>query len=325
MEEKNYVIGIGLNLFDARAILLREDGEVVVRIERKRESVSANETIATLLSLFEEVLSKSKKYRPNILGAGLSLGGVVDKKKGVVYWPQKHDSSYVYISVPFKKYLEDKFSLPLFMENDSNACAWAEYTENYKKYKNFIYMFSGVGCGLIFNGKLYEGKDGGAGELFVSPHNTMRSELGDFNFLCQWPHDLGVIKRAKELISLGEDTELLKKVNSAGELFLGDIFSAGQKGDRISHKVMKEAAFSLGVKVSFLIDLLNPEVILIGGGFEEAGDFFMEEVIKVTRKFSFSALRKDLKLSFSTMGRDAAPLGAAKLFLGEKSLLCNKG
>lgn len=321
MKEKKYAVGMGLNLFDARALLLREDGKVIAQVEKKRKSVSANETITIFLSLFEEILSKSKKYRKDIIGAGVALGGVVDKKKGVVYWPQKHGSSYVYISVPFKQYLEDKFKLPIYMENDANACAWAEYTLNYKNHKNLIYMFSGVGCGFILDGKVYEGKDGGAGELFVSPHSMMTSLLGDFNFLSQWPQDLGVIKRAKELISLGKPTTLLKRIGSTGDLSLENVFLEGKNKDRLSREILKEAALSLGVKISFLINLLNPEVIIIGGGFEEAGDFFLEEVSKVIRKFSFSALRKNLKLHLSNLGREAPPLGVAHLLFEEKSLL----
>ncbi len=321
MGEKKYAIGIGMNLFDARALLMREDGKVITRLEKKRSAISANESITTLLSLFEDILDKSQKYRKNIIGAGLALGGVVDKKKGVVYWPQKQDSSYVYISVPFKKYLEDKFNLPIFMENDSNACAWAEYTRNYPSNKSLIYMFSGVGCGLIFNGELYQGKDGGAGELFVSPHQAMTSMLGDFHFLSQWPVDLGMIKRAKEIVSLGKTTSLLKKVKSTGELSLEDVLSEVKNKDKAAREIVKEAALPLGVKISFLINLLNPEVIILGGGFEEAGEFFLEEVLKVVRQFSFSALRKNLKIHLSTLGREAPPLGSANLIFKEKSLL----
>jgi len=321
MSDKKYAIGIGLNLFDARAVLLRDDGKVISRIEKKRTSVNANETITTLLSLFEEIMAKAKNYRSHIVGAGVALGGVVDRKKGMVYWPQKQDSSYVYISVPLKKYLEEKFDLKVSLENDSNASAWAEYQLNHSQCKNLIYMFSGVGCGLVLNGDLYTGKDGGAGELFVNPSKVMTSNLGDFDFLSQWPQDLGMIKRAKEMISLGKQTSLLKKIDSTGELSLDKIFKEAAKKDKVSREVLKEGAFTLGVKVSFLINLINPDAVIIGGGFEEGSDFFLEEVVKATKQFSFSALRKNMKTYLSTLGRDAPALGSAHLIFKEKTLL----
>ncbi|HDN85899.1 MAG: hypothetical protein DRP68_02045 [Candidatus Omnitrophota bacterium] len=315
-----YVIGIGLNLFDARALLLNSKGKIVLHAERKRKFVTANETIDVCLSLFEEIFKKSKRYKSNIIGAGLALGGIVNRRKGVVYWPQKQDDSCVYISLPFKKYLEDKFKLPIFIENDANASAFAEYKLNYSSYKNLIYMFSGVGCGLIIDGKLYRGKDGGAGELFVNSQKVMVSSLGEFGFLSQWPQDLGVTKRAKELISLGRNTSLIKRIDSVGSLSLESIVEEAKGKDRVSREILKEAAFPLGVKIAFLINLLNPEVVIIGGGFEEAGDFFLEEILKTVRKFSFSALGKNLKINLSSLGRNAASLGVAHLLFEEKAL-----
>ncbi|MCD6583268.1 MAG: ROK family protein [Candidatus Omnitrophica bacterium] len=318
--EKKYAIGIGFNLFGGQAHLLREDGKIIATVQKKRKFVDANETIGVLLSLFEEIVKKSAKYKDGIIGVGLALGGIVNKKKGVVYWPQKQNDSCVYISLPFKQYLEDKFKLPIFIENDANASAFAEYKLNYSSYKNLIYMFSGVGCGIIIEGKLYRGKDGGAGELFVNPQRVMVSSLGEFIFLSQWPQDLGVVKRAKELISLGKDTSLIRRVDSVGNLSLESIVEEAKEKDRISREILKEAAFPLGVKIAFLINFLNPEVVIIGGGFEEAGNFFLEEILKTIRIFSFSALSKNLKINFSSLGRNAASLGVAHLIFEEKSL-----
>ena len=314
-----YVIGIGLNLFDARGLVLNSEGKIILRTEKKRKFITANETIDVCLSLFEEIFKKTKRYRDNIIGAGLALGGVVNRKKGEVYWPQKQNDTYIYISVPFKKYLEEKFKLPIYIENDANASAWAEYKKNYKGYKNLIYMFSGVGCGIIINGSLYQGGQGAAGELFITPHKVMSSRLGDFSFLTQWPQDLGIIKRAKELISLGKDTSLLKRIDSVGNLSLEDIFREVKNKDSVSCEVLKEAAFALGVKISFLVNLLNPEVVIIGGGFEEAGSSFLGRINQVVKEYTFSFSRKNLKIVFSSLGRDAPCLGVAQLIREERS------
>ena len=314
-----YVIGIGLNLFDARGLVLNSEGKIILRTEKKRKFITANETIDVCLSLFEEIFKKTKRYRDNIIGAGLALGGVVNRKKGEVYWPQKQNDTYIYISVPFKKYLEEKFKLPIYIENDANASAWAEYKKNYKGYKNLIYMFSGVGCGIIINGSLYRGKQGAAGELFITPHKVMSSRLGDFSFLTQWPQDLGIIKRAKELISLGRNTSLLRRIDSAGNLSLEDVFKEAKNRDNVSCEVLKEAAFSLGVKISFLINLLNPEVVIVGGGFEEAGLSFLGKINQIVKEYTFSFSRKNLKIVFSSLGRNAPCLGVAQLILEEKN------
>jgi predicted NBD/HSP70 family sugar kinase len=308
--QNKYSLGIGLNLFDARAVILRDDGKIIAGVKKGRTNINANETIKVLLELFEEILSKAKKYRNDIKGVGLALGGIVNSKKGFVYWPQKHGS---YISLPLSDYLEKKFGLPILIENDASACAWAEHMINFPKQNNIIYMFSGVGCGIIADGKLYKGRDGGAGELFLNFHKVMSSRLGDFSFFKQWPIDLDIVKRAKELISLGRDSSLVKRISPTGELFLNDIFEEVKKKDKVAREVVKEAAFSLGAKIAFLVNLLNPEAVIIGGGLEDAGEFLLEECIDSVKKFAFTEMKKNCKISLSGLGADATAHGAAML------------
>lgn len=311
---QKYVIGIGLNLFDARAILLRDDGKIISKIEKDREDISANETIEVLLELFEKIISKTKKYKDKIAGVGIALGGIVNKKKGIVYWPQQQGTSYTYISVPLKDYLEKKFKLPVVIENDANACVLAEYKENFSKYKDVLYMFSGVGCGIMLDGHIYRGKDGAAGELFLYPQGEMKSQMGDFSFLGQWPADLGMVRKAKEFVSRGLETALLKKVTSTGQLELKSIFQCAKADDSVAKEVIKEAALSLGIKISFLINLLNPEIIIVGGGLEEAPQLFLDECINTVKKFSFIEDRRNLNIVFSQLGRRATAMGAALNF-----------
>jgi len=312
---KKYTLGVGFNLFDARAILLEGTDRIVTQIDKKRKNSTANDTIQVILELCEGITAKAQKFRSKISSIGLALGGIVDKKKGTVYWPQRVDSNYVYIGIPLKKHLEDKFKIPVVVENDANACVWAEHMRNFPKNNNIIYSFSGVGCGLLINGSVFRGKNGAAGEVFINQQKVMTSYLGDFSFLKPWPLDLGVVRRVKELIALGKSTSLIRNISPTGALKLEDIIRAANNKDRLSREVLKESAFSLGVKLSLLINLFNPEAVIIGGGFEEAGELFLEELNRAVKKFSFSEMRKNLKIVLSTLGRAATSLGAALIAL----------
>jgi glucokinase len=312
--KKSYAIGIGLNMLDARALLLSREGKVMAEIKKTRKNISANETIEVVLGLFEDIVAKTKKYSDHIEGVGLALGGIVNSKKGIVFWPQGNGS---YISIPLREHLEKKSGFSVTIANDASACAWAEHTLNYSKCNNLVYMFSGVGCGIIADGKLYSGKDGGAGELFLNPQLTMNSTLGDFSIFKPWPLDLNMVKRAKELISLGKNTSLVKKISSTGELQLKSIFDAVKK-DSVARSIIKEAAFSLGVKISILINLLNPEIVIIGGGLEDAGNVFLEDCLTCVKKFSFNEMRKSCRLSISQLGTDATSLGAAMMVFKDR-------
>jgi glucokinase len=313
--ESKCSIGIGLNLFDARAVVLRDDRKVIAQIQKKRNKVDANETIEVLIELFEEVIAEARKDKKNIARVGVALGGIVHDK-GIVYWPQKQKSTYVYIALPLQEYLEKKFGFPVILENDANACAFAEHQLNFSRHEDMLYMFSGVGMGIVINGKLYRGKDGAAGELFINLREAHASCLGDLSFLKKWHADLDMVKKAKELIARGEGTSLIKRITSTGELSLADIFEEAKK-DKLSRGILKEAATALAAKISFLVNMLNPEVVVIGGGLEEAPDFFLDDCIACVKDFTFSEMRKNLKLTYSALGRNATVLGAAMLALDD--------
>jgi glucokinase len=147
----------------------------------------------------------------------------------------------------------------------------------------------------------------------------MSSGLGDFSFFRQWPADLGMVKRAKEIISLGKTSSLIKKINPTGELSLKDIFEESKK-DKVARETVREAAFSLGVKISFLINLLNPEVVIIGGGLQDAGENFLEECIDTVKLFAFSEMRKGCKMVLSQLGEKATSLGAGLMIFKKDTL-----
>lgn len=315
-----YAIGISLNLLGAKSVLLREDGKVVSESYRRRKDPTVNNGIELLIEVVEDAVRRGEKYRKDILGVGFALGGIVDQKKGIVYWPQPQDSYYAYISVPVKKYFQERISYPIILENDANASAYAEYILNYSDKKYLIYMFSGVGCGIIINGALYHGKCGAAGELFLNHHKINMTSLGGFSFLHQWPITLGIEKLAKEKIAKGEETVLIKKITSTGELASDDIIKEAYNRDKVAAQILKEVGFSLGIKIAFLINLLNPEVVVIGGGLEKWGELFLEEVHKGVKKFSFYEAKRGITLALSSLGEKAASLGVAHIVLRENSL-----
>ena len=313
--KENYAVGIGVNLFGARAVLSNSQGKAVIKLEEKiKSNASVNQIIQIIIKLADRILAKAEKYKPNIRGMGVALGGIIDNKKGVVFWPQKEKGYYTYISMPLKSYLEKKYKLSVQLENDANASCFYEYKTKYKSFKHLLYMFSGVGCGMLLDGKIYRGKDGSAGELFINYAKGLNTYFGNASFLTQWSIDLGMIDQAKELLSKGRNSFLIKKISSTGELSLKDIFKEADKGDSLAKEVAKKGAVVLGIKISFLVDLLNPQAVIIGGMLEDAPGLFFEELKKAVRRFSFSEVRKNLKIVPSSAGSQATSLGAAQLF-----------
>lgn len=312
-----YAIGISLNFLEGWGILLKEDGEIVQEINIRRKKYTVNESIELLIELSGKIIEKSSQYKDDILGVGFAVGGIVDYHKGIVYWPQQQDSTYVYVAVHLDKYFKSEIKYPIVIENDANAAAWAEYKTNYSSYNNIIYMLSGVGCGLILDKKLYRGRDGSAGELFIVPHKMKSTYFGDFSFLYQWPIDLGLTKRIKEGLSTSRLSSLVKKRHYYSSREVKDIFKEIKK-DHYIGEIIKEAGFTLGIKISFLVNLFNPEVVIIGGGLEKWGERLLEGVKSGIKKFTLYENKKKLIVEFSSLQEKSSALGVAHLIFENK-------
>ena len=165
-----YVIGVGLNLMNMVGLLVDLKGNIITKTQIACPRASVKEVSECLLEIVREILRRSKGYIENIKGIGVGVAGLINKKDGSIHWPQKMDHYYTYASVdlPLRGLMEKEFNLPILIENDATSACFGEHWFGLKEnYKNVIYMFSGVGCGMIINGELYRGAEGYAGEVSV--------------------------------------------------------------------------------------------------------------------------------------------------------------
>ena len=205
--QAGYIIGVGLNLMNMVGLLVDLKGNIVTKTQIVRPRASVREITECLLEIVREILRRSKEYTTNIRGIGVGIAGLVNKKDGSIHWPQKMDHYYTYASVdlPLRELIEKEFNIPVLIENDATCACFGEHWLDLERgLKNVIYMFSGVGCGIMINGEVYTGTHGYAGE--VSIYNFKEQDL--FNcaaargcFLKRWEMDLGIVDEARELLA----------------------------------------------------------------------------------------------------------------------------
>src|SRR4030043_159286 len=201
-----YIIGVGLNLMNMVGLLMDLKGNIVTKTQILRPRASVKEITECLLEIIREIFRSSKGYATNIKGIGVGIAGLVNKEDGSVHWPQKMDHYYTYASVdiPLKGLIDKEFNLPTLIENDATAACFGEQWLGLERnLKNVIYMFSGVGCGIMINGEIYTGSKGYAGE--VSIYNYKEQDLFNCDmargcFLKRWEIDLGMVEDIKDLI-----------------------------------------------------------------------------------------------------------------------------
>ncbi|MDD5108550.1 MAG: ROK family protein [Candidatus Omnitrophica bacterium] len=319
-----YAIGVGLNLMNMVGLLVDLKGNIITKTQIARPQPSVREVSECLLEIVREILRRSKGYVENIKGIGIGVAGLINKRDGSIHWPQKMDHYYTYASVdlPLKGLIEREFNLPTLIENDATSACFGENWLNLgKTYKNIIYMFSGVGCGIMINGELYRGAQGYAGE--VSVYNYKEQDLfscvsGAPCFVKRWDMDLGIVDEVKDILLKDKSKALeFSKTTSTNieNLDFKSIFTASRLKNQVASTALEGAAKRLGIKIAYLVNLLNPQVVIIGGGFEEAGEEFLSKVRSTVMDWAFREVANDLKIIYSKLRENAVAMGAASLVL----------
>ena len=274
----------------------------------------------TVEETIDNIIKYAKKLSENqeVLSCGISCGGPLDEENGVIMSPP---NLVGWDNIHIKEILEKELGIPCAVRNDANACAMAEwYFGAGKGVKNMIFMTfgTGLGAGLILNGKLYSGTNGNAGEVghirlgAFGPSGF--GKCGSFEGFCSGSgiKELGR-SLAREAFQRGETVSWAE--NGIDNIEVADIADAARKGDAIALEVFKLSATKLGEGLSILIDILNPEKIIIGSVFARCHDLFAPTVNKIITKEALGISASVCKVVPALLGEkigDMAALAVAK-------------
>lgn len=313
-------VGIGVNLLNVVGATVDLRGKMLscIKVDKKGESVK--DVVDSILQLISKILDGAES-RDKIRGIGIGIAGIIDKEKETVRWPQKVGNGYDYatITLPLKDIVEKEFNLPCLIENDATvACFGEQWLTLGSEVKNVLFLFSGVGLGIIINGEIYHGSSGCAGEISI--HNQAQDSNfscapGEPCFLKRWEADLGMVEDAKKLLKLDDNSLILPKARARDEITIRDIFDAVKLNDKTAITVVKNAGRRLGVRAAYLVNIFNPQVLIIGGGLEEVSGVFLDAVRKTVSEWAFEEAAREVKIIPSSLGENAVALGAANLIV----------
>ena len=318
-----FAVGVGLNLMNMVGLLVDIKGNIVLKTQMKRPETSAKEIVEHLFEIIREIIRRSKKYTHEIKGIGVGIAGIINKQDCSIHWTERignHNYTYASVNVPLKDLIEKEFGLPTAIENDATAACFGEQWLNLESgIKNLLYMLSGVGCGIMIDGQIYTGSKGCAGEISIHNYkqdHLFNCSLGDTCFLKRWEIDLGIVRVVKNRLSIdpGGAQRLMSLVdNKIEDIDLRSIFMAAQEHDKIAKEALDNAAGRLGIKIAYLVNIFNPEIVVIGGGLEKAGEEFLIKVTQAIKEWAFREMTEDLKVVYSQLKENAVALGAASL------------
>ncbi len=251
-----------------------------------------------------------------VAGIGIGAPGAVDPENGTVIFAP----NLKWEDVALKKEIEKRVGVPTYLENDCNVCTLGVYeTELKAKPKSCLGIFigTGIGGGLIIDGKLFHGFNRTAGEIghMVLEVDGPKCGCGNKGCLEALASRTAIFKRVQAAVKEGEKTILTDMLGSSlKDLRSGDLRKAIRKGDKLVEKIVEEAAEYTGVAIGNLINIFNPEVIVLGGGVIDAlEDEMMAIIVETAHEYAMHGTDKGIQILASETGDDAGIIGAAVL------------
>jgi glucokinase len=304
-------IGLDIGGTKLRGLLVGEDGTVLAR---SAEETPADDSDATLQRLFDVV--EELRGSGDVVAIGVGAAGMVDFETGTMRWAP----NLAWKELPIRNLVSERFALPCVVDNDANAAAWGEYrfgAANGYLHVLMVTVGTGIGGGIVTDGALYRGAHGFAaeiGHIIVEPGGP---ECGCGNRGCWEQVASGqALDRLARLAAETQPGSLIAALAEAEEATGRHVATAATRGDSVAIGILAEIGRRLGEGIAGLVNILDPEAVVVGGGVAEVGDVLMSP----TRDAFLASVeapdhRPEVALLRARLGNSAGSIGAAALAL----------
>lgn len=262
------------------------------------------------INLINEYIQRSGIARSQIKKACMSIGGRVNPEIGCAY------NYFTCTEMPLAEALTERLDLPFCIDNDTRCMTYGEYLKGVcKGLRNIIFVNVswGIGIGIIFDGKLYLGKSGFSGEIghMHIYNNDIICHCGKTGCMETETSGSALLRKMKEALENGGTSVLSDKVkNQHQELTLQDILDAIKKEDVLSIETLLKVAVELGTNLAGIINIFNPEMLVIGGDLSVTGAYLTQPICMGIKKFSLNMVNEDSQVAASTLKEHAGLIGA---------------
>lgn len=304
---KKLAIGIDMGGTNIRLALISSDGLAITSARYKTSAQEGKDAIISRLSsATAEMIAEGRKHGM-VIGVGIGAPGLIEN--GVVRCSPNLPG---WNDVPLQRLLEDALALPVVLENDANAVAYGENclgAGRGLKSLICITLGTGVGGGLILDGRIWRGAFGMAGEvghMVIEPEGNICS-CGNRGCLETYASATGIVRMAREIVSKGDASW------ETGNLTTEILEGAARGGDKAAISLFASAGRYLGIGIASLLHILNPEAVIIGGGVAGAWSLFYPSLSEEINRRCFREIAEKTKIMPASLGDNAGILGAARL------------
>lgn len=308
-----YFVGVDIRKHDVSIAVTDFKGQLVDYNDEIPLIVESTEaSFRNLCAVVKDNLGKIEIDKDKVLAYGVNLSGRVNHQSGYCF------TYFIGENRQIGTLLEEELNAPVFIENDSRAMTYGEYICGAAKdEKNMLYINVawGLGMGMIIDGRLSYGKSGFSGEIGHLPmfDNDQICHCGKTGCLETGASGSALHRKFHEKLREGRVSLLSDKFNRNEEISLHDILNAINEEDMLAIEVIEEIGTALGRAIAGLINIFNPELVVIGGIVASAREYLLLPIKSSIQKYSLNMVNKDTTIKFSKLGEKAGAIGACML------------
>jgi glucokinase len=323
MENMNpqYAAGVDLGGTTITTVLVNGQGELLSQVKCLTEAAKGVDTVVSkIVESIKSACLQAHVDTENISTIGIGSPGPLSTKTGIVIDAPNLSN---WVNVPLRDLVQKHFLAPVFLDNDANAAAYGEFWIGAGKgYRNLmvITLGTGIGGGMIIDGKLFRGPDDTAGEIGHIPilMDGPLCNCGNRGCLETLASATGLVNRAIHSLRFGV-ASLLRNLceNDMNKLTAKMVHEAALQGDKLAVELLRETGYYIGIASASIVNLLNPELIIIFGGLSGAGEFLFAPIRDEIKKRAFPTPAARVKVVPAILGNTAGAIGAAGIALAE--------
>ena len=306
------VFAVDLGGTHLRVALVDDTGSILTQTKQETPKGDSGECVVAALV---EAARNWESHKQAVVAASIMVPGAVDSDNAVVLQSPNLPSL---VNYALKAELEKRLGWPVFLENDANAAAvgemWVGAARGCRDVVS-VTLGTGVGGGVILDGKLWRGSHGSGGEIghtTVDPFSGLKCKCGNIGCLELFASATAIVRMTRESLSSFPESRL-----KCDGLTAEKVFEAGRAGDELALAVFKRFGMYLGIGLSNLINLIDPQIIVLAGGAVNGWDLFAEEMYRQVEERAFRTISQQVKIARAECGDNAGLLGAARLAFDE--------
>ncbi len=318
-----FVLGVDIGGTNLVVGSVAEDGSTVLAAasEPTHAEAGATDVVDRLVELAERAIVATRREAPGaeILGVGVGAPGPLDTKRGIVLLTP----NLGWVNMPLREIIHDRLGLPAALDNDANCAVLGEWwvgAARGARHAIGITIGTGIGGGLVLDGRLYHGASDVAGEIGHTTIDTegRRCKCGNYGCLEAYASGPNIAIRAIEEIEAGAVSRLPGYVGGdLTQITAQTVYLAAQEGDELALEVVNDTAKFLGVGIGNLLNVFNPEVVVVCGGVTLAGDHLFVPLRREVSRRAFKPAVAACRIVPGELAGTAGVYGAAKAFLDQ--------